>query len=173
MLVVAGAILSWPALGCRETGAAIAGIQNITCLGRFAVDRGRPIGSIDGLITSDGRPFLISNLPGLQVAIDYGESVSIYGWAIDSDARQLASRVIWRVDSTALPATYGKSRPDVVKVIGLAALLRSGYNIKIPTVYLPPGPHLLSCYVVNASTLRAQAFPDQIIVSVAQPAQIH
>jgi hypothetical protein len=173
VLVLVGVIVSWPTLGCREPGSESAGAQNVTRFGKLAVERGKPIGSIDGVIASDGRRFLVPSTPEFRISIGYGESVSINGWAIDSDARGLASRVIWKVDSTALQATYGRSRPDVARATGSAALLDSGYDVDIPNVYLTPGPHRLSCYVVDASTLRARAFPNRIILDVARTEETH
>ncbi len=173
ILLVAAFIVSWPAVSCRLPAVAGAGIPKGARSDLGTLDRGRTVGSVDAVTASDGRRLVIAGEPESHVSIEYGEDVSIDGWAIDSGAHRLASRVVCRIDATTLQAVYGTSRPDVAKALGSAAFLDSGFGIDIPNFYLTPGRHRLACYVVDASTLRARAFPNRIILNVAEAGRTH
>lgn len=92
----------------------------------------------------------VSQAGGASVLVPHGQSVTIEGWAVDSDAQAPASAVDILVDGDRdIRAAYGVARPDVSGTLGNPAYLRTGFTITIPWYTLSPGAHVLTIRVVS------------------------
>jgi hypothetical protein len=118
-------------------------------------------GISDKLLRQEGKP--LHNLeqindivtpydPGKQpVVISSSAPLTVNGWAVDSDAKQLAAGVEIVVDGRAYQAEYNLSREDVANSQKVSAYGGAGFRISIPVDKLPKGEHSLAVRVISAN----------------------
>jgi hypothetical protein len=75
--------------------------------------------------------------------------IKVGGWAVDSEAKEVAGGVYLDVDGELFPAFYGTERRDVLRSYKNPAYLNSGFERYIPTSQLGPGEHELSIIVLT------------------------
>jgi hypothetical protein len=87
-----------------------------------------------------------------QPTIRAGVPLAVSGWAVDKDAKKLASAVYLRVDDgPPVATTYRMARPDVARYFHEAVYANAGFRGLIPTNDLSPGVHVLYLVVVNVA----------------------
>jgi hypothetical protein len=91
----------------------------------------------------------VTNLAHDRVVIPRGDTVTVTGWAVDSAAKQPASRVYLDLDGRTYPTQYGIVREDVTSVFKEPAYLHSGFTGTLTSV-LGDKDHHLSLKIVNA-----------------------
>jgi hypothetical protein len=77
------------------------------------------------------------------------QDLTVTGWAVDSVAKQPASKVFLDLDGKRYPTQYGVARPDVAAVLKEPAYARSGFTATIPGA-IGDGEHQLTIYTVNS-----------------------
>ncbi len=83
-------------------------------------------------------------------AVTQGSPIVVDGWALDSDKREAATRVIAVIENEFTIGPVTISRPDVVSAFHLTPEnLISGFQLTIPTKNLVSGNHRLHFLVVG------------------------
>jgi hypothetical protein len=87
------------------------------------------------------------------------------GWALDTQARDVAGGVYLEIDGNLYPAYYGFPRDDVVKHFG-ASGYRSGFQAGIPVSAIGKGSHTLALKVLTKDGKRFYAPPETFRVEI-------
>lgn len=83
--------------------------------------------------------------------ISSGQTLTMYGWAVDKRAKELASAVYVQVDGNSpLSATYRLPRADVARFFREPSYADAGFRCNIRTENLSPGIHSLNLIVINS-----------------------
>ncbi len=91
----------------------------------------------------------VTNLAHDRMVVPRSDSVTVTGWAVDSVAKQPASRVYLDLDGKTYPVQYGIARNDVTIVFKEPAYLHSGFTGTV-TGLLGDRDHHLALKIVNS-----------------------
>jgi len=115
------------------------------------------IESINDLQLSQQNPGIIN------LSLQKG-TLTIWGWAVDQEAKNTAGAVFISIDGQIdIPAWYGWDRPDIAARFGESRYRFSGFMASFATSVVGEGQHTLSLKIVTADKKRYYE-PDQKIV---------
>ena len=76
---------------------------------------------------------------------------ALCGWAIDAQAKQLATGVVLVIDGRhTFVAKYGTERKDVAEALHQPAFAQAGFELRLAPSDLPRGNHTVSAMVLSA-----------------------
>lgn len=127
-------------------------------------------------IATPSRPPVLGTIDGVGGDLRYGGNMVVVGWAADMVRGTPVNGVEVVIDGRwTLPATIGDDRPDVVKLLGMPGVAKSGWSIQFSLGTLPPGRHNLGVLVYdsqNRPILLALVYPFDILPAAAQEAPL-
>lgn len=126
-------------------------------------------------VATPSRPPVLGTIDGVSGDLRYGGNMIVVGWAADMVRGTPVNGVEVVIDGRwTLPATIGDDRPDVVKLLGIPGVSKSGWSIQFSLGTLPPGRHNLGVLVYdnqNRPVLLALVYPFDIAPSASQATQ--
>jgi hypothetical protein len=92
------------------------------------------------------------------------ETLTIWGWAVDQEAKNTAGGVFISIDGQIdIPAMYGGDRPDIAASLGEDRYRFSGFRASFATSVVGEGQHVISLKIVTADK-KGYYEPDQNIL---------
>jgi hypothetical protein len=89
-----------------------------------------------------------------NILVSSAKAIPIIGWAVDFNAKALASGIELAIDGRPYKAKYGESRPDVSAALKNPVYTNSGYTFVLPADSLTPGKHSLELRVLSSDAKR-------------------
>ncbi|MCW1968217.1 MAG: hypothetical protein KIH69_008895 [Anaerolineae bacterium] len=127
-------------------------------------------------VATPSRPPVLGTIDGVGGDLRYGGNMVVVGWAADMVRGTPVNGVEVVIDGRwTLPATIGDDRPDVVKLLGMPGVAKSGWSIQFSLGTLPPGRHNLGVLVYdsqNRPILLALVYPFDILPAAGQEAPL-
>jgi len=118
------------------------------------------IESINDLQLSQQNPSIINLSP-------QKETVTIWGWAVDQEAKNTAGGVFISIDGQIdIPTMYGGDRPDVAARFGESHYRFSGFRASFATSVLGEGQHVISLKIVTADKKGYYEPDEKILIEV-------
>ncbi len=109
---------------------------------------------------SSSTDFNVESIYGYKakhIAATHGDTPSfiiIRGWAVDSQAKDMAGGVYIDIDGTLYSAYYGFPKEDIAAYFSIPAYRTSGFQAGIPASEIGKGDHLLSIIVLSKDRKR-------------------
>ncbi len=110
----------------------------------------------------------------LVVPSGRGIALELIGWCADPETRATAKTLLaivdgrQRIDET---AGYGRSRPDVARVLKAPGAKDAGFLVRLSGAELGPGRHTVRMAVVASDRRGIFVFPTPETVTVPEPSQ--
>ena len=95
------------------------------------------------------------------------QTLTIWGWAVDQEAKNTAGGVFISIDGQIdIPAMYGGDRPDIAASLGESRYRSSGFMASFATSVVGEGQHTLSLKIVTADKKGYYDPDEKILIEV-------